>query len=322
MVALNRASSGLTDEPMQQLLGRIGARLAMYIGLIEIARTNNREGNPVGSVYLAEASGIMQQTILPDAQKLYEEISGRLDAQITASARIPATVFLIVFVTLLCGVYSTRWWARRAIGRRLNIGFVAGGLAVLIMMVWVGTALAICIAYSRSAKSPGDSLKTITELAISAQQARADETLALIVPGDEHLRNQSYDARIDGMHKALTVYLASSDAIAKTDLQKADPLLNLWRPAHDRIISYGAKGNFRAAIQVVLGRGNGDSTPVFNDLTQALDNGIDESRRQLHHNTINALGGLSGATVGTVVLSVVAAVAVIAGLWPKMKDER
>jgi hypothetical protein len=321
-MALNRASSGTTDEPMQQLLGRIGAQLAMYTGLIETARTNNREGNPVGSVYLVEASGLMQQTILPDAQKLYEEISGRLDAQTTASARIPATVFLIVFVTLLCGVYSPRWWARRPTGRRLNFGFVASGLAVLIMIAWVSTALAICMANSRSAKSPGDSLKTITELAISAQQARADETFALIFPGDEPVRNQSYRARIDGMHKALTVYLADSDAIARSDMQKADQLLSPWRQAHDRIISYIAIGNLRAGAQVVLGRDKDDSTPAFDDLAQALDKGIQESRRQLRHNTINALGGLSGATVGTVVLSVVAAVAVIAGLWPKMRDER
>jgi len=195
----------------------------------------------------------MQQTILPDAQKLYEEISGRLDAQTTASTHIPATVFLIVLVTLLCAVYSTRWWARRPTGRRLNIGLVAGGLAVLIVMVWVGTALAICIANSRSAKSPGDSLKTITELAISAQQARADETLLLLRRGDEDVRNESYDARFDVMHKALTVYLAGSDVIAKSDLQKAYQLLSPWRQAHDQIISCVAEGKPQATTKVALG---------------------------------------------------------------------
>ena len=69
--AVTRASSGLTDEPLVQLLGRINANLAVYTGLVETARTNNRAGNPVGSSYLSEASSLMQQTILPDAQKLY-----------------------------------------------------------------------------------------------------------------------------------------------------------------------------------------------------------------------------------------------------------
>ena len=79
-VAVTRASSGLTDEPLVELLGRINAELAVYTGLIEVARTNNREGNPVGSSYLSEASGLMQSTILPDAQRLYQATSERVDS--------------------------------------------------------------------------------------------------------------------------------------------------------------------------------------------------------------------------------------------------
>ena len=45
-VAVTRASSGLTDEPMVQLLGRVNAQLAVYTGLVETARTNNRAGQP------------------------------------------------------------------------------------------------------------------------------------------------------------------------------------------------------------------------------------------------------------------------------------
>ena len=58
---------------MVQLLGRVNAQLAVYTGLVETARTNNRAGNPVGSSYLSEASSLMQTQILPDAQRLYEE---------------------------------------------------------------------------------------------------------------------------------------------------------------------------------------------------------------------------------------------------------
>ena len=139
-VAVTRASSGLTDEPMVQLLGRVNAQLSVYTGLVETARTNNRAGNPVGSSYLSEASSLMQTQILPDAQRLYEETSARVDAETTASTRIPAPVILVVLATLLFGAFANRWLARRT-RRRVNIGFVAGGLAVLIMLIWVGTAL-------------------------------------------------------------------------------------------------------------------------------------------------------------------------------------
>ncbi|MCW2652173.1 MAG: hypothetical protein QOE41_3591 [Mycobacterium sp.] len=321
-VALTRASSGLTDEPMQQLLGRINARLAVYTGLIETARTNNRAGNPVGSSYLSEASSMMQTMILPDAQRLYEETSARVDAETTASTRVPAPVVAVVLTTLLFGAFSNRWLARKT-QRRLNIGFAAGGLAVLIMVIWVGTVLVISTANSRNAKNTAaESLKTITSLAITAQQARADETLSLIRRGDEDVRKQSFYQRIDAMHKQITEYLGRRDAIDKTDLQQADDLLTRWRQADERINSYIAVGNYQAATQVALGTGEDDSTPAFDMLEKAFDSAIQESRRQLRSDILNARSVLSGATVGTVVLSVVAAVAVTVGLWPRMSEYR
>ena len=321
-VAVTRASSGLTDEPMVQLLGRINAELSVYTGLVETARTNNRAGNPVGSSYLSEASSLMQTRILPDAQRLYEETSDRVDAETTASTRIPGPVILVVLATLLFGAFANRWLARRT-RRRINIGFVAGGMAVLIMVVWVGTALVISTADSRSAKdTAAESLKTVTNLAITAQQARADETLSLIRRGDEDVRKQSYYQRIDMMQQQLSDYLARNDVIDKADLADAEQLLKRWRAADDRINAYIAVGNYQAATQVALGTSEDDSTPAFNKLEDALSNGIEESRTQLRNDILNAHRVLSGATVGAVVLSVVAALAVALGLWPRLSEYR
>ena len=321
-VAVTRASSGLTDEPMVQLLGRVNAELSVYTGLVETARTNNRAGNPVGSSYLSEASALMQTRILPDAQRLYEETSERVNAETTASTRIPGPVILVVLATLLFGVFANRWLARRT-RRRINIGFVAGGMAVLIMLVWVGTALIISTADSRSAKdTAAESLKTVTNLAITAQQARADETLSLIRRGDEDVRKQSYYQRIDVMQQQLSDYLARDDVIDKADLADAEQLLKRWRAADDRINAYIAVGNYQAATQVALGTSEDDSTPAFNKLDDALSKGIEESRTQLRNDILNAHRVLSGATVGAAVLSVVAALAVALGLWPRLSEYR
>lgn len=321
-VAVTRASSGLTDEQLVQLLGRVNAELSVYTGLVETARTNNRAGNPVGSSYLSEASALMQTRILPEAQRLYEETSARVDKETTASTRIPGPVILTVLATLLFGLFANRWLARRS-RRRINIGFIAGGLAVLIMLVWVGTALIISTADSRNAKdTAAESLKTVTNLAITAQQARADETLSLIRRGDEDVRKQSYYQRIDVMQQQLSDYLARDDVIDKTDLADAEQLLKRWRAADDRINAYIAVGNYQAATQVALGTGEDDSTPAFNKLDDALGKGIEESRSQLRSDILNAHRVLSGATVGTAVLSVVAALAVALGLWPRLSEYR
>lgn len=321
-VALTRASSGLTDEGMQDLLGRINARLAVYTGLIETARTNNRAGNPVGSSYLSEASALMQQAILPEAQQLYNQTSAMVDEETTASTRIPGPVIVVIAVTLLFGAYSNRWLARKT-QRRLNFGFVAGGAAVLVMVIWVGTVLAISTTDSRSAKgAAAESLKSVTNLAIMAQQARADETLALIRRGDEDIRKQSYYQRIDSMHKLLIEYLGRKGAIDKSGLRNADELLTKWRKADERINSYIAVGNYQAATQVALGKGEEDSPAAFDRLEEALTNGIEESRRQLRNDIVDARTVLRGATAGAVVLSIVAALAVTVGLWPRMSEYR
>ena len=320
--AVTRASSGLTDEPLVQLLGRINAELAVYTGLIEIARTNNRAGNPVGSSYLSEASTLMQSRILPDAQHLYQATSARVDTETTASTQIPAPVILVVLTTAAFGAFAHRWLARRT-KRRINPGLVVGALAILVMVVWVGTALTISTTSSRNAKdTAAESLKIITNLAITAQQARADETLSLIRRGDEEVRKQSFYQRIDDMQKQLDYYLSRDDAVDRGDLQGADQLLARWRQADERINAYISVGNYQAATQVALGNGDDDSTPAFDKLDRALVKTMDQSRGQLRDDVLNARRGLSGATAGGVVLSLGAAVAVALGLWPRLNEYR
>ncbi|MGH3634076.1 protein kinase G-activating protein GlnX [Mycobacterium sp.] len=321
-VAVTRASSGLTDEPLMQLLGRINAELAVYTGLIEIARTNNRAGDPVGSSYLSEASSLMQSRILPDAQQLYRATSARVDGETTASTQIPAPVILVVASTVIFGAFAHRWLVRRT-KRRVNPGLVAGGMAILVMVVWVGTALAISTSGSRSAKdTAAESLKTITNLSITAQQARADETLSLIRRGDEEVRKQSFYQRIDTMQQQLDEYLSRPDAVDKTDLRDANKLLARWRRANERINSYISVGNYQAATQVALGSRDDDSTPAFDKLDQALGKTMEQSRNQLRNDVLNARRGLSGATVGVVVLSLSAAIAVALGMWPRLNEYR
>ena len=320
--AVTRASSGLTDEPLVQLLGRINAELAVYTGLIEIARTNNRAGNPVGSSYLSEASVLMQARILPDAQHLYQATSARVDTETTASTQIPAPVILVVAPTAAFGAFAHRWLGRRT-KRRINPGLVVGALAILVMVVWVGTALTISTTSSRTAKdTAAESLKTITNLAITAQQARADETLSLIRRGDQEVRKQSFYQRIDDMQKQLDSYLSRNDAVDRSDLQGADQLLARWRQADERINAYISVGNYQAATQVALGNGDDDSTPAFDKLDHALVKTMDQSRSQLRDDVLNARRGLAGATVGGVVLSLGAAVAVALGLWPRLNEYR
>lgn len=191
------------------------------------------------------------------------------------------------------------------------------------MIVWVGTALTLSTVGSRAAKNTAaDSLRTVTNLAITAQQARADETLSLVRRSDEELRKRSYYQRVDDMREQLSEYLAREDTVDKSGLAQADELLVKWRQADERINDYIDVGNYQAATQVALGTGEDDSTPAFDKLNDALSQGIRESRKQLRHDILQARRVLSGSTVGGAALSVGAAVAVALGLWPRMSEYR
>jgi hypothetical protein len=203
------------------------------------------------------------------------------------------------------------------------VGLVVGGLAIAIMIIWVGTALAVSTAGSRAAKNTAaESLRTVTNLAITAQQARADETLALIRRGDEEVRKRSYYQRVDLMRDELRSYLARRDTVDKSGLAQADQLLEKWRQADERINDYIKVGNYQAATQVALGTGEDASTPAFDKLNDALSQGIQESRTQLRSDISSARRVLSGTTVGGAMLSVGAALSVALGLWPRLSEYR
>jgi hypothetical protein len=124
------------------------------------------------------------------------------------------------------------------------------------------------------------------------------------------------------MRDELRDYLGRSDAVDKSGLAEADQLLQKWRQADERIDDYIKVGNYQAATQVALGTGENDSTPAFDKLNDALNQGIQQSRTQLRSDISSARRVLSGTTVGGAMLSVGAALAVALGLWPRLSEYR
>ncbi len=69
------ASNGVSPNDIHSLtlLTDISNQLAVYTGMIATARANNRAGRPIGVAYLSESSTLMQQDIMPAAERLYRE---------------------------------------------------------------------------------------------------------------------------------------------------------------------------------------------------------------------------------------------------------
>ncbi|MFT7025608.1 MAG: hypothetical protein ACJA07_004737, partial [Rhodococcus sp. (in: high G+C Gram-positive bacteria)] len=99
---LIRASGGLgeADDGALVALTEIGAALPVYTGLIETARSNNRSGNPVASSYLGEASTLMQTSLLPRAEGLYQEQAARVSADQERFVHPPVFSIALIVLTL------------------------------------------------------------------------------------------------------------------------------------------------------------------------------------------------------------------------------
>ena len=71
-----RATGRLVDAagrlPGSSPVATVAAQLPVYTGLVETARTLNREGLPLGQAFLGSASELMRGTILPARPVAYE----------------------------------------------------------------------------------------------------------------------------------------------------------------------------------------------------------------------------------------------------------
>src|SRR5689334_15293110 len=78
----------------------VAAQLPVYTGLIETARTLNREGLPLGQAYLGSASGLMRGTILPAAEELRRRQATELSEAYERGVAIPFAVGALLVATL------------------------------------------------------------------------------------------------------------------------------------------------------------------------------------------------------------------------------
>jgi len=100
------ASNGVSPNDIRSLtlLTDLSNRLALYTGIVATARANNRAGRPIGVAYLSESSTLMQQDILPSAERLYQTQSDAVIASgrsAGTSRVVIAAAVLVLFMLLL-----------------------------------------------------------------------------------------------------------------------------------------------------------------------------------------------------------------------------
>ena len=323
--AIVAATQGLDrgDTESVDQLARINAQLATYTGLVETARTDNRSGDPVGSAYLATASSLMQDTILPTAADLYDRQSSSVSDTENAWSSPPWGAFFALGLAIVA-LLLFQWWMARVTSRRVNPGLAVATFFVVLALGWtmIGGFLT-ANDNSRGLSEGAAPMNELTRQRINAQKLRAQETLDLVRRTDPEGAAAERTVKLGQVRHTLTGYLgAQSDSGLDGDGAVTDAIgaLDAWTAAQNRADSLYQQGDYQGAIDISAGQSPGQSGYAFDRLDRSMQKAIEEARERLRARIDAARRTSGSAPDALITLSTLASLAVIVGVAPRIRE--
>ncbi|WP_245718201.1 hypothetical protein [Nocardia miyunensis] len=310
--ALATATAGANDPQSRRIVANISADLPAYTGLVESARANNRQGFPVGSAYLREASGLMQKSLLPSAARLATERAAALRADQRAITGPPWLAIVLLLVVLAGAGAASRILLRRT-NRLFNLGIVAAAGAALVALAWIViAAITSAGAIDTGAGGPTTRSENLAQARILGQQARTDEMLELITRGDTAGTEADFSAKTGQLHDRLSGVAQADSPVLRQFSQ--------WLEGHRKQVGYYGAANYPAAVEQAIGTAPADSSATFTALDDSVRADLAQTRVQVREQIASAGDSWIGGAAGTLVLLVFAAGAAVIGLWPRLKE--
>lgn len=308
-----------------QLVLDISTLLPTYTGLVETAWANNRQGNPVGAAYMALASSVMQEEILPQAARLHDITSNAVIADQRALTRpmwLPISGMLAAVLFLILAQY----WLLQTTRRRLNVGFVCATAFMTIASLWaIATSIVTWTSGTNAYSEAADPLEQLTTARIAAQQIRSQETLALVGRTSLDSGNQSFDAVMEEVTAALDTYgqtdLAREQANS-TALLSAYDEANQWAEQHEILTMQLAAGDYDTALETIHLNQPATAGSSFTKLDNALAQLINSTRGSLQD--LVAHGSVASAILTHIanLAFVISLAAIWLGIWPRLQEYR
>lgn len=316
--AVGEASAGLVtaangvspnDIHSLTLLTDLSNQLAVYTGVMGTARAANRDGRPIGVAYLSESSTLLQDSMLPDAERLYRTQAHAVTAAGRSAAAPPLLVggaVLVVGLLVIAQVYL----ARRS-HRRLNPGLVLASVLMAALAVWLTVAgLVVLHAVNGARTEGGEPLESAVTARILVQQARADEILGLLKRGSDTFSDIRFEERTTQVGRILDAHTVAG----------AQDALRGWRAAHAEIRGKLGAGDYPGAVAIARNDGPRGSTAQFARLDQTLGDDIARLRDRQSDGITRAYTALNALPADAAAISVLAALAVAAGVAPRLSE--
>ncbi|BDH59290.1 hypothetical protein [Tsukamurella sp. PLM1] len=303
-------------------LDTIAMNLPVYTGLVETARTNNRLDNSVAAAYLATASTLMQETLLPAAESFYREETENLRATHDRFAAPPWALYGVLGIALASLLLTHQYLARRT-QRRVNRGLVVAAAALTVALLWVVVAGLASSTYSLRAEQRGTAaVDALSQARTLTQKARSMETMALVQRGAGSGAPSGAFAETLQQAQETLEGLGRSDAEIAGAVAGARADAARWIAAHQQIAAREATGDYLGATRLAIGTDPGSAAVAYRSLDKNLTAAIARARTLYRDNVNTARFAIAFSGPGAFVLCVVAAAGVAAGFYPRVREYR
>ena len=307
-------------SPARDALIGIATQLPVYAGT-DRDRPRQQPPRPAGRLRLPRR-GVEPdaETVLPDAEQLYEERAPAVSATLQRYEQPPWPAIGLLAAALL-GLVLIQMYLLRRWRRVFNPGMILASFAMLALLAWMTIGASVAAADTRTALDQGNTpLTTLTHARILAQQARSGETLKLSRRDTTGEYDQAYDANVAELRTLLADY--PSDAPAADLIRDAQTPLDGWIAAHGRMNDAFGRADYTGAATIAIGSGPDDSTAQFTALDDDLEQGITQTRAELRDEVAHASRMLDGLAVGAILLALAGSLFVALGLWPRLREYR
>ena len=247
-------SASATAADLEQL-SSASRLLGSYVGLVEQARANNRQGFPVGAAYQRQANGIVSNAD-PDTPDIVSSLRAVEESQRTqindslASAHRAGVLLHVTGWLVFIALVVASWWMWRTFRRVVNVP-VAIALLVLFLVLLIGG-----IAQAGAVSDTDNAVNAHLAVADRAAQARAaafearsQEALTLINRGNGAANEVNWQLGNDIVTREMSNALGSDRGLAGV----AASAYASYAEAHVEIRALDNAGKWEQAVAISLG---------------------------------------------------------------------
>ncbi|HET9381172.1 MAG TPA: hypothetical protein VFP69_10125 [Streptomyces sp.] len=325
------AADSEPGSPSARTIARLNRLLPEYKGLVERARTYNRQGYPVGGAYLRYANEKMQKQMLPAAEELYTRENERLRSDYAHATPYPWAAIGLGVLALAALAWAQHRTYRRT-NRVLNHGLVAATATATAALLWLVVGHTVARASLEDSYDHGvRSLNVLHDARVASLKARGNENLTLVARGAETVEaggetvdayDHDFRTEMDALGRGLAeARRLADDAPGERPVTTAARSMAEWRERHTAAREEDENGNYDAALGRVIGA-KGATGECFDSVDAGLARALGHETAQFASAAGDGVDALAGLPVGAAALTVLGAAGAVLGIGRRLSEYR